>query len=57
MARSLFLDPDVSEDEIVFHSRFADLKLTVADRCLRQSGTLIKHVEAQFRHEITNQYL
>lgn len=39
------------------HSRFADLKLIVADRCPRKLGTLIKRAEVQFHHEVTNQYL
>ncbi|MCS6882601.1 MAG: glutamine synthetase family protein [Oscillochloridaceae bacterium] len=37
--------------------KYADLKLTVADRCPRKLGTLIKRAEVQFHHEVTNQYL
>ncbi|NWF81603.1 MAG: glutamine synthetase [Chloroflexi bacterium] len=37
--------------------KYADLKQTVADRCPRGLGTLIKRAEVQFHHEVTNQYL
>jgi glutamine synthetase len=37
--------------------KYADLKETVADRCPRKLGTLIKRAEVQFHHEVTNQYL
>lgn len=37
--------------------KYADLKLTVADRCPRKLGALIKRAEVQFHHEVTNQYL
>lgn len=37
--------------------KYADLKQTVADRCPRKLGTLIKRAEVQFHHEVTNQYL
>ncbi len=45
-----FLGPDVA-------AKYADLKQTVADRCPRKLGTLIKRAEVQFHHEVTNQYL
>lgn len=38
-------------------TKYADLKETVADRCPRKLGTLIKRAEVQFHHEVTNQYL
>lgn len=44
------LGPDVQ-------AKFADLKATVADRCPRKLGTLIKRAEVQFHHEVTNQHL
>jgi glutamine synthetase len=37
--------------------KYADLKQTVADRCPRKLGSLIKRAEVQFHHEVTNQYL
>jgi glutamine synthetase len=39
------------------HTKFADLKTMVADRCPRQLGNKIKRAEVQFHHEVTNQYL
>lgn len=39
------------------HAKYADLKETVANRCPRLPGTLIKRAEVQFHHEVTNQYL
>jgi glutamine synthetase len=39
------------------HTKFADLKTVVADRCPRYLGSLIKRAEVQFHHEVTNQYL
>lgn len=39
------------------HTKYADLKEAVADRCPRRLGTLIKRSEVQFHHEVTNQYL
>lgn len=38
-------------------TRFADLKNAQADRCPKSLGTMIKHAEIQFHHEVTNQYL
>ncbi|MDZ4719598.1 MAG: glutamine synthetase, partial [Roseiflexaceae bacterium] len=37
--------------------KFAELKLSSADRCPRLLGSLIKRAEIQFHHEVTNQYL
>lgn len=37
--------------------RYADLKLTAADRSPRKLGALIKRAEIQFHHEVTNQHL
>lgn len=37
--------------------KYTDLKQTVADRCPRKLGSLIKRAEVQFHHEVTNQYL
>lgn len=39
------------------HGKYIDLKQTVADRCPRKLGSLIKRAEVQFHHEVTNQYL
>ena len=39
------------------HKRYADLKLSSADRCPKALGALIKVPEIQFHHEVTNQYL
>jgi len=38
-------------------TKYAHLKATVADRCPRLLGSLIKRAEVQFHHEVTNQYL
>jgi glutamine synthetase len=38
-------------------TKYAALKATVADRCPRLLGSLIKRAEVQFHHEVTNQYL
>jgi glutamine synthetase len=37
--------------------KFAELKMSSADRCPRKLGTLIKRAELQFHHEVTNQSL
>jgi glutamine synthetase len=37
--------------------KFAELKLSSADRCPRLLGTRIKRAELQFHHEVTNQNL
>jgi glutamine synthetase len=37
--------------------KFAELKLSSADRCPRLLGSLIKRAEIQFHHEVTNQHL
>ena len=37
--------------------RFADLKLTAADRAPRELGTIVKTVEVQYHHEVYNQSL
>ena len=42
-------------DEV--HKRYADLKLSSADRCPKALGSYIKIPEIQFHHEVTNQYL
>ena len=39
------------------HKRYADLKLSSADRCPKALGSYIKIPEIQFHHEVTNQYL
>jgi glutamine synthetase len=39
------------------HKRYADLKLSSADRCPKALGSYIKVPEIQFHHEVTNQYL
>ena len=39
------------------HTKFLELKQTVAERCPKQLGTLVKSQEILFHHEITNQYL
>ena len=41
----------------VLQSKYAELKLTAAERCPKQLGSLIKPAEIQFHHEVTNQYL
>ena len=38
-------------------SRFADLKMSQAERCPKALGTLVKVEEIQFHHEVTNQFL
>ena len=37
--------------------KYAELKISSADRCPRKLGSLIKVSEIQFHHEVTNQYL
>jgi glutamine synthetase len=37
--------------------RYADLKLSSAERCPKALGTQIKTAEIQFHHEVTNQHL
>jgi glutamine synthetase len=39
------------------HKRYADLKLSSAERCPKALGAQIKIPEIQFHHEVTNQYL
>jgi glutamine synthetase len=39
------------------HSKYAELKLSSADRCPRALGTQVKRAEIMYHHEITNQYL
>ncbi|HEX3526809.1 MAG TPA: glutamine synthetase, partial [Thermoanaerobaculia bacterium] len=39
------------------HAKFAELKLTQAERCPKALGALIKASEVQFHHEVTNQFL
>jgi glutamine synthetase len=51
---SAFMAEVLGED---VREKYADLKQTVADRCPRKLGTLIKRAEVQFHHEVTNQYL
>jgi len=41
----------------VVQQKFAELKMSSADRCPRKLGTLIKRAELQFHHEVTNQSL
>jgi glutamine synthetase len=38
-------------------AKYADLKVSSADRCPRRLGTVIKPSEIQFHHEVQNQYL
>ncbi len=47
---STLFGPDV-------HAKYADLKQTVAHRCPRHLGTLIKRAEVSYHHEVTNQHL
>jgi glutamine synthetase len=39
------------------HGKFADLKLSSAERCPKALGTQVKAGEIMFHHEVTNQYL
>ena len=39
------------------HEKFAELKLSSAERCAKALGARIKRSEIQFHHEVTNQYL
>lgn len=39
------------------HGKYAELKQTVADRCPKELGTLVKSEEILFHHEVTNQFL
>ncbi len=39
------------------HEKFAELKLSSAERCSKALGTMVKIPEVQFHHEVTNQYL
>jgi glutamine synthetase len=39
------------------HEKFAELKMTAAERCPKALGTTVKAGEVQFHHEVTNQYL
>jgi glutamine synthetase len=55
MFRDSALVSELFGDDI--KGKLADLKETVADRCPRRLGTLIKRAEIQFHHEVTNQYL
>jgi glutamine synthetase len=41
----------------VVHEKFADLKTTIANRCPRDLGNLVKKEEVIYHHEITNQNL
>jgi glutamine synthetase len=38
-------------------TKFAELKISSADRCPKLLGSNIKQAEIQFHHEVTNQYL
>jgi glutamine synthetase len=51
---SKFLSDVLGED---LHGKFADLKLTQAERCPKALGTVVKPSEIQFHHEVTNQLL
>lgn len=37
--------------------KFADLKMSAANRCPRDLGTMVKSEEILFHHEVTNQYI
>ncbi len=39
------------------HEKFADVKLSQAERCPKALGTRVKAGEIMFHHEVTNQYL
>jgi glutamine synthetase len=39
------------------HSKYAELKLTQADRCPKALGSQVKRAEIMFHHEVTNQFL
>jgi glutamine synthetase len=39
------------------HEKFAEVKLSSAERCPKALGTLVKSGEVQFHHEVTNQFL
>jgi len=39
------------------HGKFAELKMTAAERCPKLLGSKVKSGEVQFHHEVTNQYL
>ncbi len=39
------------------HGKYIGLKQTVADRCPKALGTLVKREEVMFHHEVTNQLL
>lgn len=51
---SRFMAEILGED---VHSKFADLKITQADRCPKALGAQVKPSEIQFHHEVTNQQL
>jgi len=51
---SRFLSEQLGED---IHSKFAELKVTQAERCPKALGTIVKPYEIQFHHEVTNQLL
>ena len=51
---SRFLQEAMGEE---VHAKFAELKLTQAERCPKALGALIKASEVQFHHEVTNQFL
>ena len=38
-------------------TKYADLKILSAERCPKELGTIVKQVEVQFHHEVTNQHL
>ena len=38
-------------------TKYADLKILSAERCPKQLGAMVKQVEIQFHHEVTNQHL
>ena len=37
--------------------KYADLKMSSANRCPRDLGTMVKSEEILFHHEVTNQYI
>jgi glutamine synthetase len=39
------------------HEKFAEIKMTAAERCPKSLGSIIKPGEVQFHHEVTNQFL
>lgn len=51
---SRFLAEQLGED---IHAKFAELKVSQAERCPKALGAIVKACEIQFHHEVTNQLL